>query len=150
MKSNWIKPKRAAMRAVLPDAGVYAGKRLAGALLDATTVIEKTTGRVVVQLRVYGTTSGNGVTLSVYPTHAQFSIHGTGRARGHGYHRPSSAMQDAMDSAGIKLTGDAYNDDRSKVDWARIVQIGGCGERSMTDAMLAIAYAAGARSVVIV
>ena len=150
MTSNWIKSKRIAMRAILPATSVINELRLSGSMLEQHSVIEKTTGRTIVQVTINGTESGNTAIISVHPMHDQFSLYGYGRATGYGYHRTSAALQAAIASAGISLVGDPYNQVDGKVDWTKPVRIGGCGHRAMTDAMLAIAYAAGARSVVIV
>lgn len=150
MNSQWFKSKRNAMRVTLPDTDVYAGKKLTGRLLDKKTVVEKGTGRIVVRFSLYGNASSDSVSLAVYPMHGKFLINSTGRATGRDYHRPSTAMEEAMTVAGIRMTGDVCNDDSEPIDWNRFVRIGGCGDHSIDDALLAIAYAAGARSVVVV
>ena len=150
MTSNWIKSKRNAMRAVLPTTSVINELRLSGSMLEQYSVIEKTTGRMIVQATINDTESGNTASISVHPMHDQFSLYGYGRATGFAYHRTSAALQAAIASAGISLVGDPYNHAVGKVDWNKTISIGGCGHRAMTDAMLAIAYAAGARSVVVV
>ena len=150
MTSNWIKSKRNAMRAILPATSVINELRLSGSMLEQHSVIEKTTGRTIVQVTINGTESGNTASIIVHPMHVEYSMYGHGRATGFGYHRTSAALQAAIASAGISLVGDPYNQGVGRIDWTKPVHIGGCGHRAMIDAMLAIAYAAGARFVVII
>ena len=163
MTSNWIKSKRNAMRAILPATSVRNDRLLSGSMLEQHSVIEKTTGRTIVQVTINGTESGNTASISVHPMHDQFSLYGYGRATGFGCHLASAALQAAIASAGISLVGDLhnqavgidlfgdpYNKAVGKVDWNKAISIAGRGHRAMTDALLAIAYAAGARSVVVV
>lgn len=58
------------------------------------------------------------------------SVSGHGTAGGWGYHKESAALQDAISSAGIKLSKSVH----------------GVGENAMRDALLAITKAAGYRS----
>ena len=150
MTSNWIKSKRNAMRAILPTTSVINELRLSGSMLEQHSVIEKTTGRTIVQVTINGTESGNTAIISVHPMHDQFSLYGYGRATGFGCHLASAALQAAIASAGISLVGELHNQAVGKVDWNKTISIAGRGHRAMTDALLAIAYAAGARSVVVV
>lgn len=150
MTSNWIKSKRNAMRAILPTTPVINELRLSGSMLEQHSVVEKTTGRTIVQVTINDTESGNTASISVHPMRAEYSMYGHGRATESGYHQTSAALRAAIASAGIKLVGDPYNRAVGEVDWNKAISIAGRGHRAMTDAMLAIAYAAGARFVVIV
>lgn len=75
--------------------------------------------------------------------HGELYCSGRGKASGYGYHKQSAALQAAIDSAGINLTGNNYSrvpeDDNDK----KQARIDGCGTRAMENAMQAIAVAAG-------
>lgn len=75
----------------------------------------------VISLRIYGTQAKNYACLWV-SNNGMYS-NGSGSAGGYGYHRPSAAVQEAMESAGIKL-------DRS---------ISGVGDSAIIGALHAIA-----------
>lgn len=75
----------------------------------------------VISLRIYGTQAKNYACLWV--SNNGMYANGSGSAGGYGYHRPSAAVQEAMDSAGIKL-------DRS---------IGGAGDSAIIGSLHAIA-----------
>ena len=51
---------------------------------------------------------------------------GSGHADGYGYHKPSAAVESAINAAGFELSE----------------HIGGCGEQAMTDGLKAVALAA--------
>ena len=69
---------------------------------------------------------------------------GHGRASGYGYHKESAALQSAIDSAGIRLTGDNYRELPSDATDEKMARIDGCGDFAMRSAMRAIAIAVGA------
>lgn len=80
------------------------------------------------------------------PVYCSLWVHGNaytsgyGRASGYGYHKESAALQFAIDSAGINLTGDCYGLEVTD----KPARIDGVGSTAMKDAMRAIAVAAGA------
>jgi hypothetical protein len=67
-------------------------------------------------------------------------ISGHGKAGGHGYHKASAAMQNAITAAGFTLTDD--NGD--------IVPIAGRGDDAMHDAVIAISAALGFNDVILI
>ena len=69
---------------------------------------------------------------------------GHGRASGYGYHKESAALQSAIDSAGIKITGDNYRELPSDATSDAMARIDGCGDSAACAAMRAIAIAVGA------
>jgi hypothetical protein len=81
----------------------------------------------LVTVRTYGAKRGNGsrnyVSIWVHASDERMSCAGHGSAGGYGYHRPSAAMQAALESAGIRLAQ----------------PIDGVGESAMKEAMHAIA-----------
>jgi len=81
--------------------------------------------RTLVTVRVYGTKARNYVSIWVHAPDDErgMSCAGHGLAGGYGYHRPSAAMQEALESAGIKLAN----------------RIDGVGDSAMDDALRAIA-----------
>lgn len=75
---------------------------------------------------------------------------GSGQAGGYGYDKASTAIADAIESAGIELYGTAYLRHGEKVDFKKRVYFGGVGVTATRSALLAIAYAAGWTDVVFV
>jgi len=102
-------------------------------LLDlAAKPYNGTSAHAVIEARLYGTGSKNFAALWVHlPASKKYpdGLHtsGTGSAGGYGYHRPSAALAEAISNTGFTLSED----------------IGGRGESSMRDALLAIADALG-------
>ncbi len=83
------------------------------------------------------------VTLAVSKKPADWeyrTVSGSGQAGGYGYDKRSSALQDAIGSAGIQLFGDAYAR-QEKPNFKKAAWIGGTGV--VEPALCAIAYAAG-------
>lgn len=70
---------------------------------------------------------------------------GHGNAGGYGYHRTSAALQQAINSAGIKLYGSPYNRSDEAPDYSKRAFIDGVGESAMREALEAITRAAGYR-----
>lgn len=80
-------------------------------------------------------------------------VSGRGNAGGYGYHKSSAAMQEALDSAGIELYGNAYVPGREKekryglqtkkVDFKKRAHINGVGDTAIEDAIMAIGEALG-------
>lgn len=75
---------------------------------------------------------------------------GAGCAGGFGYDKASTAIADAIESAGIALYGSAYHRRGENVDFKKRVYFGGVGVTATRSALLAIAYAAGWTDVVFV
>ena len=75
---------------------------------------------------------------------------GAGCAGGFGYDKASTAIADAIESAGIELYGSAYLRHGENVDFKKRVHFGGVGVTATRSALLAIAYAAGWSDVVFV
>ena len=75
---------------------------------------------------------------------------GAGCAGGYGYDKASTAIADAIESAGIELYGSAYLRHGEKVDFKNRVHFGGVGVTATRSALLAIAYAAGWTDVIFV
>ena len=75
---------------------------------------------------------------------------GAGCAGGYGYDKASTAIADAIESAGIELYGTTYHRRGEKVDFKNRVYFGGVGVTATRSALLAIAYAAGWTDVVLV
>lgn len=67
---------------------------------------------------------------------------GHGSAGGWGYHKASAALQEAMCSAGIELTGSPYDSEHEDTK-QEPCSISGCGDSAMRSALVAIARAAG-------
>ena len=75
------------------------------------------------------------------------TVSGSGQAGGYGYDKRSSALEDAIESAGIQLFGDCYGR-AEKPDFKKRARIGGTGV--MREPLQAIAYAAGFPDCIIV
>ena len=75
---------------------------------------------------------------------------GAGCAGGYGYDKASTAIADAIESAGIELYGTSYQRHGENVDFKKRVHFGGVGVTATRAALLAIAYAAGWNDVVFV
>lgn len=91
----------------------------------------------VITARTYMARSADGagpVYASLWIHSPGFYTSGHGRANGYGYHKPSAAIQDALDSAGFKL-------ERA---------IDGCGSEAIKDAFAAIARDLGYSHFIIV
>ena len=102
--------------------------------------------QTVCEARFYMARRSDGaspVYCSLWVSGAQWTS-GHGRASGYGYHKESAALQAAIDSAGIKLTGDNYRELPSDATSDAMARINGCGDSAMRAAMRAIAIAAGA------
>lgn len=100
--------------------------------------------RVVCDARFYMSRRCDGAS----PVYCSVWIHGagdvylsgTGVATGCGYHKTSAALEYALASAGVSLTGDVYGRAYKKEP----AHIGGVGSDAMREALLAVAVAAGA------
>ena len=157
-----MKTKQASMKAVFTqecgNAINHGGKM---ETVNQFVLIDKKTEREVVVARTY---MGRGrsasqvkasiwVTLSSDKKPAGWEYgytSGSGSAGGYGYDKASSAIADAIESAGIELYGTAYLRHSEKVDFKNRVYFGGVGVTATLSALLAIAYAAGWTDVVFV
>ena len=83
--------------------------------------------RAVVTLRIYGTAARNYACLWTAGDKPEHSRNGSGQAGGYGYHRPSSAAQEAIENAGFALSR----------------RIDGVGDSAIREAVLAIAACLG-------
>lgn len=118
--------------------------------VDTMRVVGRLSGKdelsTVVEARFYMARRSDGAS----PVYCSLWVHGNqytsgyGKASGYGYHKSSAALQDAIDSAGIALTGDQYERDESPERQEKPARIDGCGDSAMRGAMRAIAIAAGA------
>ena len=102
--------------------------------------------QTVCEARFYMARRSDGaspVYCSLWVSGAQWTS-GHGRASGYGYHKESAALQAAIDSAGIRLTGDNYRELPSDATSDAMARIDGCGDSAMKSAMRAIGIAVGA------
>ena len=122
------------MKATLPAADTFNGKNLHGdkPLTMALVIVDRKTGHKPVTVMIwhsqskgtnYGTVWATGRLPGAFARH----VAGHGRANGYGYHRPSAALAEAFESAGVHL------------DEA----IDGRGNEAMKDACIALAVALG-------
>ena len=99
--------------------------------------------KCLLELRIY-----MGRSKSASTVYASLWVHGdrwtagSGSASGYGYCKYSAAAQGAIDSAGVKLYGTAYNS-QGEVNFDRPCDIGGVGETAIKTALLAIGQALG-------
>lgn len=92
------------------------------------TVVNPTTRKEIVELRLYATNAMHTACLWTYgPRYCS----GSGKAGGYGYHRASSAAAGAIAQAGIKLA---------------VPHFGGMGDSAIETALLAIGRAYGCRN----
>lgn len=157
-----MKTKQASMKAVFTkecDKAINHGGKME--TIGQFILIDKKTEREVVVARTY---MGSGrsasqvkaaiwITLSGKKKPAGWEYghtSGAGCAGGYGYDKASTAIADAIESAGIELYGTAYKRHGEKVDFKKRVHFGGVGVTATRDALLAIAYAAGWTDVVFV
>lgn len=98
-------------------------------------VLDPKTGHAIVTARIYrpGTVAYCSLWISGTGRYGR----GQGKAGGYGYHKPSAALQAAINDAGITLTGDVYG--RTKTD--KPCSISGVGDSAMIEACDAIARA---------
>lgn len=83
--------------------------------------------RVIIDCRFYCTSAASRCCIWIHSPDAWRS--GGAMAGGYGYHRPSAALESALEKAGVKLSQ----------------SISGCGESAMESALLAIARTMGHR-----
>ncbi len=157
-----MKTKQASMKAVFTkeyDKAINHGGKMK--TVDQFIIIDKKTEQEVVVARTY---MGRGrsasqvkaaiwITLSGKKKPADWEYgctSGSGCAGGYGYDKASTAIADAIESAGIELYGTAYPRHGEKVDFKKRVHFGGVGVTATRAALLAIAYAAGWTDVVFI
>lgn len=125
-------------RASLPEHDTSNGKWRDTPVCATATVVAYQNGEFhePVTVRWFQSPRADGMsrlycTIWTYGTHASGSAYysGHGYASGCGYHKPSAALAEACESAGIKLSK----------------YISGCGDSVMDEALLAIAHALGFR-----
>lgn len=147
------------LKAIIPDTPKMDGRNYSGdkELTDSYTVLAVTTGEdgtpilsEIVNARCWMSRSRNasvvyaGIWISRHDTGTIAAGHGT--AGGYGYHKASAAIQEAIDSTGIKLMGSPYNRPAEAGSYEaadRVASIGGCGTNAIRDALCAIAAAMG-------
>lgn len=107
--------------------------------MSVISLADKPDGHGVLDARIEARLYGNGESntcclwvINVDPSGK--CTQGSGHAGGYGYHRRSAAMQDAIENAGFTLSQD----------------IGGVGESTMREALLAIAECIGVEKPAIV
>lgn len=110
-------------------------KELVGRQLCIAAVNGKPT--VLCDARYYMSRSGDGsrpVYCSLWVSGPNCYVSGYGVAKGYGYHKQSAALDDAIGSAGIKLSE----------------RIDGCGTAASEEALIAIAAALGYPDAVVI
>lgn len=157
-----MKTKQASMKAVFTkecsNAINHGGKM---ETVDQFILIDKKTEKQIVVARTYmgRGRSASQVKASIWvdlsskkkPAGWEYGhTSGAGCAGGCGYDKASTAIADAIESAGIELYGTAYQRHGEKVDFKKRVHFGGVGVTATRSALLAIAYAAGWSDVVFV
>ena len=157
-----MKTKQASMKAVFTkgcDNAINHGGKME--IINQFVLVDKKTEREVIVVRTY---MGRGrsasqvkaaiwVTLSgkKKPDGWEYGYtSGSGQAGGYGYDKASTAIANAIESAGVELYGSAYLRHGEKVDFKKRVHFGGVGVTATRAALLAIAYAAGWTDVVFV
>lgn len=100
--------------------------------------------KIPVELRLYGTGNTNFACIWInnekFGQDGEVCTHGSGRAGGYGYHRPSAAAGEAIRNAGFELLTDEGNP----------MDIGGVGEQAIEQALCAIADAIGIKDYALV
>lgn len=157
-----MKTKQATLKAVFTGEmsnGINYGNKLE--TVGGYKLVDKKSETVVVDCRLYTGRSRDAsqvkatiwVTLSDAKTPETWEYShtsGTGTAGGYGYDKESTAIADAIESAGIELYGTAYHRHGENVDFKKRVHFGGVGVTATRLALLAIAYSAGWSDVVFV
>ena len=150
-----MKTKQSTMKAAFTcemSNGVNYGNKLE--TVGGYKLVDKKTETVVIDCRVYTGRSRDAsqVKATVWvilsdakkPENWEYRhTSGTGTAGGYGYDKASTAIADAIESAGIKLYGSPYLRYGEKVDFKKRVNFGGVGESATRVSLLAIANAAG-------
>ena len=144
-----MKTKQASMKAVFTkecDKAINHGGKME--TINQFVMVDKKTEKQVVVARTY---MGRGrsasqvkasiwVTLSSKKKPAGWEYghtSGSGQAGGYGYDKASTAIADAIESAGIELYGPEYLRHGEKVDFKKRVYFGGVGVTATRSALLA-------------
>lgn len=157
-----MKTKQASLKAVFSkecNKAINHGRK--AETIDWFVLIDKKTEKQVVVARAYmgRGRSASQVKASIWvdlsdkkkPADWKYGrTSGSGQAGGYGYDKASTAIADAIESAGIELYDTAYLRHGEKVDFKNRVYFGGVGLTATRSALLAIAYAAGWTDVVFV
>lgn len=143
------------MRAVLPAEPFSNAKNYGGEkeTIETLKVIGRLNGKLacVAEARFYmGRSSSASSVYCALWVHGDRHTSGRGVASGHGYHKQSAALGDAIRSAGIELFGCNYDHSSERINFKNRAYIGGCGDGSMRMAIKSIARAAGARGELLV
>lgn len=140
MKATIVKPAENARN-------LEPAKERVKTLRVVSTLQGKTGLHTVCEARFYMARRSDGAS----PVYCSLWVHGAGiycggygKASGYGYHKESAALQAAIDSAGIRLTGDNYRQAPTDAESTQPARIDGCGSSAMNAAMRAIASAVGA------
>lgn len=101
--------------------------------------------KIPVTVRVWMGRSANASTVyaAIWISGDDFWTSGKGQAGGYGYCKTSSAIADAIRSAGVKLYGSAYSVHHEALDMTKEAHIGGTGMNAVESALLAIGEALG-------
>lgn len=140
------------MKAIITDKTIHNGKNLSGGkeLVSAYSIVGMIEGemREIVVARCYMGRSRSASTVyasiwvnGIWVNGEGFSVSGSGRANGYGYHKESTAIGEAISSAGIEL----YDSTDKREPYKTRAYIDGVGERAIEMALEAIAIAAGAK-----
>lgn len=157
-----MKTKQSSMKAVFTkecDNAINHGGKME--TIDQFVLVDKKTEREVIVVRTYMSRgrSASQVKASIWITLSDKKkpdgweyghTSGAGCAGGYGYDKASTAIADAIESAGIELYGTAYQRHGEIVDFKKRVHFGGVGVTATRSALLAIAYAAGWTDVIFV
>lgn len=135
------------MKAEFTNNNVQNGKNLSGdkETIATLTVVAYKNGEFFEPVRVswYMGRSNNAsmvyCSIWCHSRHRDISVAGIGSAGGYGYHKPSAAFQEALDSAGIKLSGDQYGREKHN----KPSRVDGCGDSAVDRACMAIVKALG-------
>jgi hypothetical protein len=133
------------MKAVLSTSKIFNAQHPGGSkiIIDVLTVAVIRNGEIETPVRAtfYMGRSNNASVVYCY-LWVENRCSGNGQAGGYGYHKQSAALDAAIKSAGIKLTGSPYDDEHHE---NRQCHIDGCGSDSMHRALVAITWALGYR-----
>lgn len=129
----------------------------AGERVKAYRIYDIKTEKLILSSDVFRTKSGSKVTADLYvhvakvkPNFEYGSVQGNGSASGYGYDKESKAIECAIESAGIKLTGTPYLSHNEKPDFNKPCYIGGVGSTAIEKAFKAICLAAGYNNILFV
>lgn len=171
-RSKRRKQERLKMRAILPaveisNASQPQNKETINAWVALTSTKGGTEELVTVRWYMSRASSASVVYCCIWVHGKPFRVSGRGSAGGHGYHKSSAALQDAITSAGIKLVGSLYQGTKAtyeqierqedgsykrvlhKQDFKKECFIDGCSDTASADAIRAICEALGHKKIYI-